>query len=102
MADRIRRHRAERGPGWTTIEEPLALSAALSDAPGTPALVDCLTLWVSNLLHAGRDIPTETENLGRALAGRNGPTVLVSNEVGLGIVPDQCAGPRPSAMRLAA
>jgi adenosyl cobinamide kinase/adenosyl cobinamide phosphate guanylyltransferase len=84
MRARIAAHRARRGDGWRTVEAPLDLPAALA-APG-PALVDCLTLWVTNLLLADRrpDWPA----LLAALDARAAPTVLVSNEVGLGIVPD--------------
>ncbi len=90
MADRIRRHRARRGERWRTVEEPLALAAALAPAaePGCAVLVDCLTLWLANLMAAGRDVDGETENLVAALGGIGGPVVLVSNEVGHGIVPE--------------
>lgn len=90
MALKIDAHRARRGDGWTTVEAPLDLAAAVSqsDSPGGIILVDCLTLWLSNLLAAGRDVPAETERLVAVLAARRGAAVLVSNEVGLGIVPD--------------
>ena len=94
MAERIRRHRrrrAEQGAtSWRTVEEPLALVAILTEMarPGRPILVDCLTLWLSNLLLAGRDVATETATLVAALPGVVAPLVLVANEVGLGIVPD--------------
>ncbi len=90
MRARIDTHRARRDARWSTTEAPLALPAALA-APGA-ALVDCLTLWVSNLLLAGSapDWPV----LRAALDARDGPTVLVSNEVGLGIVPDNALARR--------
>ena len=90
MADRIAHHRAARGAGWQTIEEPLDLVGTLRRvaSPGRPVLVDCLTLWLSNLMHAGRDIAAETAGLASCLADVVGPVVLVSNEVGQGIVPD--------------
>ena len=88
MAARIAAHRARRGPAWTTLEAPLDLPAAIGTAGGRPALVDCLTLWVSNLMHAGRDVAAAGEALCAALASAAAPVVLVSNEVGLGIVPD--------------
>jgi len=89
MAERIRRHRARRGEIWTTLEEPLDIARALSAAAGgRPLLVDCLTLWLSNLIAAGRDVERETAALIDALAQREGPTVFVANEVGLGIVPE--------------
>ncbi|MBI1245028.1 MAG: bifunctional adenosylcobinamide kinase/adenosylcobinamide-phosphate guanylyltransferase [Alphaproteobacteria bacterium] len=90
MRTRIAMHRARRGTAWTTLEIPLELPAAI-DAharPGAPILVDCLTLWLSNLLAAGRDVAAQTDLLCKALKRAKGPVVLVSNEVGLGIVPD--------------
>lgn len=90
MAERIRRHRARRGTRWETVEEPLELAGALAARarPERPILVDCLTLWLSNLMHAGRDPAAETARFADALSALAGPVVLVSNEVGLGIVPE--------------
>ncbi len=90
MAARIAAHRARRCPRWTTVEEPLDLAAALNQAcgPDRAVLVDCLTLWLSNLLGAERSVAAECERLLAALAGLAGPVVLVSNEVGQGVVPD--------------
>ena len=88
MRLRIAEHRTRRGPRWTTIEEPLALASVLRDFARRPVLVDCLTLWLSNVLHAGRDAASEIDALVAALASLAGPVVLVSNEVGLGIVPE--------------
>ena len=90
MTARIARHRERRGGRWRTVEAPLDLAAALTEesARAAPALVDCLTLWLANLMAAGRDPESETEALIAALDDRMAPTVLVSNEVGLGIVPD--------------
>lgn len=90
MRARIAAHRKRRGTHWTTHEEPLDLAGIL-DAharPGAPVLVDCLTLWLANLLGAGRDVAAQTEMLCAALGRAKGPVVLVSNEVGLGVVPD--------------
>ena len=87
MAARIAAHQARRGRLWTTREAPLDLAATIT-AADRPALVDCLTLWVSNLMHAGRNVAAEGERLVEALAAARAPVVLVSNEVGLGIVPD--------------
>lgn len=87
MRARIRDHQGRRGTHWTTREAPLALAAALREAD-RPALVDCLTLWLSNLLGAGLDPETETRALIAALSAVSVPVILVSNEVGLGIVPD--------------
>ena len=84
MDARIAAHRARRSESWMTVEAPLELAAAL-DAPA-PVLVDCLTLWMSNLLLAGRE--PDWPGLLAALDARAAPTVLVSSEVGLGIVPD--------------
>ncbi len=89
MAARIARHRSRRGDRWATLEEPLELAATLAAnaGPGRAILVDCLTLWLSNLMHAGRDVEAETRRLADAIPCP-GPVVFVSNEVGLGIVPD--------------
>ena len=93
MQDRIAGHRAERGPHWLTVEAPLDLAGALAALPADQvALVDCLTLWLSNLMHAGRDLEVETGTLIAALAGR--PAILVANEVGLGVVPDNALARR--------
>jgi len=93
MAERIARHRAERGPEWRTIEASLELAEALEGlAADEVAVVDCLTLWLSNLMHAERDVDAETARLIAALAGR--AVILVSNEVGLGIVPETALGRR--------
>lgn len=87
MATRIARHRAERPAGWTTLEDPLYLAAALESAAGL-VLVDCLTLWLLNLLEAG-DATFERERalLLETLERRTAPTLLVANEVGLGVIP---------------
>ena len=90
MATRIARHRDDRGPRWQTLEAPLAIPEAIRtySAPDRLLLVDCLTLWCSNLMHAGADVPAATADLIAALAPARGPILLVANEVGLGIVPD--------------
>ena len=90
MAARVAAHRADRaGRGWTTIEEPLELTETLAHSAFARqvVLVDCLTLWLSNLIEAGRDPDTEASALAAAIAGAAGPVVLVTNEVGAGIVP---------------
>jgi adenosylcobinamide kinase/adenosylcobinamide-phosphate guanylyltransferase len=94
MMARIARHRRERGAGWETREEPLELAAALKiEAQENRAvLVDCVTLWLSNLMIAGRDLDYEISALAKGLRNLNGPVVLVSNEVGLGIVPETPLG----------
>ena len=90
MARRIRLHQQQRGPEWQTREAPIELVPALAEATTARhvVLVDCLTLWLANLMDAGRDIERETRVLLDMLDRRAGPTVLVANEVGLGIVPD--------------
>jgi adenosylcobinamide kinase/adenosylcobinamide-phosphate guanylyltransferase len=95
MAERIAHHRKRRGDGWHTIEEPHDLQDAIDAAPaGTAVLVDCLTLWLTNRMLAEADMEIETHHLEAALARRNGLTVLVSNEVGSGIVPDNALARR--------
>lgn len=94
MAERIAHHRARRGAGWQTVEEPLALGERLAEHAnaGSAVLVDCLTLWLSNLMHAGRDVEIETARLTGVLGHAAGEIVLVSNEVGLGLVPETPLG----------
>ncbi|MFT8718726.1 bifunctional adenosylcobinamide kinase/adenosylcobinamide-phosphate guanylyltransferase [Acetobacter sp.] len=94
MRHRIARHRADRGEGWITIEEPLDLVGALQKAKGHPVLVDCLTLWLTNLLMEERDIASEKARLLEMLSQRVDLTVLVGNEVGLGIVPENALARR--------
>jgi len=91
MTAKIDVHRARRGAGWTTIEEPLDLAGAIAraDAAGAVLLVDCLTLWLSNLMAAERDIEAETARLIEAMQDVRGRLVLVANELGLGIVPEK-------------
>ncbi len=88
MQDRIGLHQAERGESWWLVEEPLELPRAIREnaAEGVTMLVDCLTLWLSNLMHHERDVTAATEALVDALAGADGRVVLVSNEVGMGLV----------------
>ena len=94
MAERITAHRARRGPFWRTLEEPLALASAIAaHAEGArPILVDCLTLWLSNLIFAGKQADEEAGVLCGALRKAAGVVVLVSNEVGIGLVPDTPLG----------
>jgi adenosylcobinamide kinase / adenosylcobinamide-phosphate guanylyltransferase len=96
MRLRIAQHRTQRGEGWTTVEEPLALVDALTREAthGRAVLVDCLTLWLSNLMLAGRDPEIEARRLTRFLGVARYPIVFVSNEVGLGLVPDTPLGRR--------
>lgn len=94
MAARIRHHRARRGERWDTMEEPLELVGALrrSAAPGRPVLVDCLTLWLSNVMAADRDADAEIQALARGIPDLQGIVVFVSNEVGMGMVPPTALG----------
>jgi adenosylcobinamide kinase/adenosylcobinamide-phosphate guanylyltransferase len=89
MEARIATHRARRGPEWTTVNAPLDLVQALRDTDaGQPRLVDCLTLWLTNLMLADRDLATESAALVAEIARQSAPVVFVTNEVGSGIVPE--------------
>jgi adenosylcobinamide kinase / adenosylcobinamide-phosphate guanylyltransferase len=95
MRDRITRHQTDRGPAWTTVEAPLDLAAALADADPTEAvLIDCATLWLTNHLLADHDLDHATATLLTALDACPAPVVIVSNEVGWGIVPDNALSRR--------
>ena len=94
MAARIAEHRTRRGSAWTTVEAPRDLVGALEAHGKAPILVDCLTLWLTNLLLADADIDAESERLEAALARAEAPVVLISNEVGSGIVPDNALARR--------
>ena len=94
MAERIASHRARRGTSWHTIEAPRDLAGSLQAADAAPILVDCLTLWLSNLMLANTDIDAEMTRLDDALAAAAAPIVMVANEVGYGIVPDHPLGRR--------
>ncbi|MFZ0558648.1 MAG: bifunctional adenosylcobinamide kinase/adenosylcobinamide-phosphate guanylyltransferase [Methylovirgula sp.] len=96
MAARIAAHRQARGGGWRVVEEPLALVQTLQReaAADTIVLVDCLTLWLSNLMHHGQDPEAHGELLVAAIPKLAGPAIFISNEVGLGIVPDTELGRR--------
>lgn len=98
MAARIERHRGERPPEWSTVEAPLDLAGALAEAPESACiLLDCLTLWTSNALEAGWSddaVAGVAVEVAALAAARAGPTVVVSNEVGLGVVPDTPLGRR--------
>jgi adenosylcobinamide kinase/adenosylcobinamide-phosphate guanylyltransferase len=96
MGERIERHRADRGPAWATVEAPVELAAAIraGDHAERVLLIDCLTLWTTNLLLADRDIAAATGDLVAAIGEANCPVILVANEVGLGIVPDNALARR--------
>jgi adenosylcobinamide kinase/adenosylcobinamide-phosphate guanylyltransferase len=93
MAHKIRKHVADRGDGWVTVEEPLDVPEAIGRlAPGSAALMDCATLWLSNALLAEQALSERCDALVQAVATAAGPLVIVSNEVGQGIVPDTKLG----------
>lgn len=94
MAARIAAHRARRGVAWTTIEAPRDLAGRLAEHAGLPVLVDCLTLWLTNLMLADADIEAEIARLERVLDESRDSIVLVANEVGSGIVPDNALARR--------
>lgn len=98
MEQRIARHRAERPADWTTLEEPLDLAGALGSAPeGSFVVVDCLTLWVSNLIHKGLsddEVVDRAREATRMAADHGGSVVVVTNEVGSGVIPDSDLGRR--------
>lgn len=91
LAARIERHRAERPPHWSTVECPVELAAAIAAVPGDHFLVvDCLTVWLGNLF--ARGVPAPAEQLVDALRNRTADTVVVSNEVGMGVHPETALG----------
>jgi adenosylcobinamide kinase/adenosylcobinamide-phosphate guanylyltransferase len=95
MAARIAEHRARRSSDWYTVDAPLALTDAIRGQPaGRPILVDCLTLWLTNLILAEHDTGAAVADLLAACVQTTAPIVLVSNEVGLGIVPDNALARR--------
>ena len=96
MRQRIEQHRVARDGSWRTIEEPLALAPLLQReaVPGTVVLVDCLTLWLTNVMLGGGDVEAASAGLADIMTTVRGPVVLVSNEVGSGIVPDNALARR--------
>jgi adenosylcobinamide kinase/adenosylcobinamide-phosphate guanylyltransferase len=96
MAQRVAQHRADRGARWRTVEVPLELAAAIrrESGEGRVLLVDCLTLWLSNLMLGDHDVALATQALLDALASTSGTVLLVSNEVGMGIVPENALARR--------
>ncbi|EHK56671.1 Adenosylcobinamide-phosphate guanylyltransferase [Mesorhizobium alhagi CCNWXJ12-2] len=89
MTERVALHQGRREEGWQTVDAPLDLAVAIAGVPdGQPLLIDCLTLWLSNHLLADHDVEAESMKLGDILAKPRGNWVVVANEVGLGIVPD--------------
>lgn len=95
MTERIALHQSRRPAGWLTVDAPLALVEALAVVPaGRPVLVDCLTLWLSNHMLAENDVEAESRRLAEAFSRPRGPWIVVANEVGLGIVPDNALARR--------
>ena len=94
MRDRIASHRAERGADWGVVEERSDLVDCLRRLakPGRIVVVDCLTLWLSNLFFAQRDIAAESSALAKYVGELDGPVIFVSNEIGLGLVPETSLG----------
>ncbi|WP_375403591.1 bifunctional adenosylcobinamide kinase/adenosylcobinamide-phosphate guanylyltransferase [uncultured Sphingomonas sp.] len=95
MIERVARHRAERDKRWNTVEAPVDLHAAIADAKVEHdlLLVDCLTLWLSNMMLGGHDVERATRSLlDQMIAPRSGTLLLVSNEVGMGLVPETPLG----------
>ena len=95
MHIRIENHKKERGSDWDTYEEPLHIAPVISRIREKyeVILIDCLTLWVSNIMHAGFDITEETEKLVSAISITSpAPLYIISNEVGLGLVPESPLG----------
>lgn len=94
MADRIALHQTERGDDWDLIEAPLDIAEPIADAEDGTLVVDCLTLWLSNLMHHGRDTEAETAALIHAIADSDARLIFVSNEVGLSIAPENALARR--------
>lgn len=95
MTARIAEHRLRRGRDWQTIEAPLDLAGAIATIPASSAvLVDCLTIWLSNLMFKEHNIDVEIERLLATMTARKAPLFLVTNEVGFGIVPDNAQARR--------
>jgi adenosylcobinamide kinase/adenosylcobinamide-phosphate guanylyltransferase len=90
MGERIARHAASRGARWTVVEEPVALAEVLRREARADRIVvvDCATLWLSNLLLKNDNLATATQDLAQTVAGLPGPVIFVSNEAGCGIVPE--------------
>ena len=96
MAARIEQHIADRGPAWATVEAPIGLCEAIvrTCKPNVVAVVDCLTLWLSNVLLADGDVDSEVDKLVAVISDVESGLIMVSNEVGLGLVPDNELGRR--------
>ena len=95
MRERIALHQSRRDARWTTVNAPLELDKAVAETPDEqPLLIDCLTLWLTNVMLADRDVGAQSRRLADMLSKPRGPWFVVSNEVGLGIVPDNALARR--------
>ena len=95
MAAKVAAHRQMRGADWTTIEEPLDIASALAKAPsGAPVLIDCATLWLTNVILGEHDLDTAQKAFLNAISNASRPVVVVSNETGQGIVPENALARR--------
>jgi len=93
MEERIKRHKEMRGEGWVTLEAPIDLAGAMEQAPvDTPVVIDCFTLWLSNLMLGECNVDSEIGRFDEALGARSAATIAVANEVGLGIIPETPLG----------
>jgi adenosylcobinamide kinase/adenosylcobinamide-phosphate guanylyltransferase len=93
MSERIAKHKAARGDGWSTIEEPIELVRAVAEAPeSAPVVVDCITLWLTNLMLGQHDVDSAMAEFIKCLDRRRAPTIVVSSEVGTGLVPETPLG----------
>ena len=93
MQDRIRRHKEVRGEGWVTLEAPIDLAGAMEQVPvDTPMVIDCFTLWLCNLMLGEANVDLAVCTFDHALGARTAPTIVVANEVGLGIIPETPLG----------
>lgn len=96
MRERVAQHRARRADGWQTCDAPFDLSATMRAVPdGAPVLLDCLTLWLTNVMLAEQQpVEAAVEELAETLRQPRGPWFVVSNEVGMGIVPENALARR--------
>ena len=94
MRERIAHHQSRRDRRWRTVDAPLELAAALNGAGEGPVLIDCLTLWLTNHMLVGHDLEVECQRLVEVLARPRGTWFVVSNEVGMGIVPENALARR--------
>lgn len=93
MRERIAKHKSSRGDGWSTVEAPIEMPRAVAHAPtSAPVVIDCITLWLSNLMLGAHNVGTAIAQFTKSLDGRKAPTIVVSSEVGAGLVPETTLG----------